>query len=280
MLHPRITLNCKGKPLSLDPPAVMGIINATPDSFYAGSRAGSVDQGLRMAEQMVIEGAAILDIGGMSSRPGAAIIEVQEELDRVVPLIEAVNSTFPDTVISVDTVRASVAKAAVRAGARIVNDISAGRIDPDMYPTVAGLGVPYILMHMKGEPATMQQAPQYEDAALEVLDFFIAETRELERLGVKDIILDPGFGFGKTIRHNFQLMKQLHIFGVLDYPVMTGISRKSTIYRTLGVQPEEALNGATALHMVALQHGSRLLRVHDVKPAREAILLFQALESA
>lgn len=280
MLNPRITLNCAGKLLLLDPPVVMGIINATPDSFYAGSRAASAAEGLRKAEQMLEEGAAILDIGGMSSRPGAVIIEEAEELARVIPLITAIKKAFPGAVISIDTIRASVARAAVAAGASIVNDISAGRFDPEMYPTVADLKVPYVLMHMKGEPANMQQAAQYEDVVQEVLDFFIEETRSLISRGLKDIILDPGFGFAKTIRHNFQLLKQLHVFGMLDFPVMAGISRKSMIYRTLGVQPEEALNGASALHLAALQQGARILRAHDVKPAVEVIRLFQAMESA
>ncbi len=280
MLNPRTTLNCAGKLLLLDPPVVMGIINATPDSFYAGSRVASLEEGLRKAEQMLAEGAAILDIGGMSSRPGAVIIEAAEELARVIPLITAIKKAFPGAVVSVDTIRAAVARTAVEAGASIVNDISAGRLDPKMYPTVARLGVPYVLMHMKGEPANMQQAARYEDVVQEVLDFFIAETRELTDLGLKDIILDPGFGFGKTIRHNFQLLKNLHILGMLDFPVMAGISRKSMIYRTLGVSPEEALNGASALHLAALQQGSRILRVHDVKAAVEVIRIFQAMESA
>jgi dihydropteroate synthase len=258
----------------------MGILNVTPDSFYDGGRHGDLDAVRRKTEQMLREGAAIIDIGGMSSRPGAELVSEAIELSRIIPAIEIVAREFPEAIVSVDTFRAQVARRAVEAGAAMVNDISAGRLTEGMYETVAELGVPYILMHMKGSPQTMQYQAQYDDVVQEVLDFFIAETGRLREAGVKDIILDPGFGFAKNIGHNFQLLQSLHVFRMLSYPVLAGISRKSMIYRTLGIPPEEALNGTTALHMVALQQGAALLRVHDVKEAVETIRLWSKLETA
>lgn len=259
----------------------MGILNATPDSFFAGSRVQTHDDLLRQAEKMLAEGAAMLDLGGASSRPGAAEVPEQEELARVVPAIESLRKNFPEAVISIDSWRASVAESAVQAGANIVNDISAGRFDPEMYQTVARLGTPYILMHMAGTPRTMQQQPEYEDVVREVLDFFIGEVGKLRALGVKDILLDPGFGFGKTVAHNYQLLKNLHVFGrVLDLPVLAGISRKSMICKPLKIKPEHALNGTTALHIVALQQGAKILRAHDVREAIEVVKLWEILESA
>lgn len=271
------TLNCKGRLLTLQRPVVMGILNVTPDSFYDGGRYAGPDAALRQAEKMLAEGAAILDVGGMSSRPGAAAVPIEEELRRVIPAIGQIQAAFPDAFISADTVQPEVAKRAVEAGAALINDISAGRMAPGMYETVAELGVPYVLMHMKGTPQTMQQHAHYEDVTLEVLDFLIAEVAALQQAGVKDIILDPGFGFGKTIAHNFELLQNLHVLGVLPYPVLAGLSRKSMIYRTLGISAGEALNGSTALHMVALQQGASILRVHDVKEAVETIKLWEKL---
>ena len=274
---PRTTLRCQEKLLDLHQPVVMGILNVTPDSFYDGGRYVTQDAVLRQAEKMLNEGAAMLDVGGMSSRPGAAVISVEEETNRVVPVIEWLSTAFPEAVISIDTVHAAVAKAAVAAGASIVNDISAGRMDTALYETVAELGVPYILMHMQGTPGTMQQNPIYADVVQEVLDFFIAEVGRLRALGVQDIVLDPGFGFGKTVTHNYQLLSHLHIFQMLDLPILAGLSRKSMICRPLGIPPTEALNGTTALHMVALQQGARILRVHDVRDAVEVVRLWQEL---
>ncbi|MAT55451.1 MAG: dihydropteroate synthase [Saprospirales bacterium] len=279
MLHSQLTINCRGKLLSLESPVVMGILNATPDSFFDGGKHAEVTAALHRCEAMLKEGAAIIDVGGMSSRPGADIIDEEEELRRVLPVVEAIVREFPDTVISIDTVRSVVARACVEAGASIVNDISAGRLDPEMYPTVAGLGVPYILMHMKGTPSDMQLDPEYDDVVQEVLDFLIAETGKLRSLGVKDIILDPGFGFGKTVDHNYQLLKNLQVLKMLECPILAGISRKSMICKVLEVNPPAALNGTTALHMVALQQGAGILRVHDVKEAVEVIKLWQQLES-
>lgn len=280
MFAVRRTLNCKGRLLSLERPVVMGILNTSPDSFYDGGRYQSLDAALRQTEQMLSEGAAIIDVGGMSSRPGAAQISIQEELRRVLPVIEAIAGRFPEAFISIDTVHAQTAREAVAAGACIVNDISAGRLTEGMYETVAELGVPYVLMHMQGRPETMQQQAQYDDVVQEVLDFLIAEVGRLQAAGVKDILLDPGFGFGKTIEHNFQLLQNLHVLGILPYPVLAGISRKSMIYRSLGIPPEEALNGTTALHIVALQQGALVLRVHDVAEAVQVVRLREQLQSA
>lgn len=277
MLHPQRTLNCKGRLLTLDRPLVMGILNLTPDSFFEGSRVQNGGGLLARAEQMLAEGADILDIGGMSSRPGSDVISQEEELKRVLPAIEALHRHFPQAILSVDTVRASVARQAVEAGASLVNDISAGRLDEAMYETVAALRVPYVLMHMQGTPRTMQQDPHYDDVVVEILDFFIAEMEKLRALGVHDIILDPGFGFGKTLAHNYELLRGMQAFQILEAPVLAGLSRKSMITRLLGVSPAEALNGTTALHLAALQNGARILRVHDVKEAVEVVKIFQQL---
>ena len=279
MLNPRLTLNCRGKLLSLEQPVVMGILNVTPDSFYDGGKYTRKDAILHQAEAMLAEGASIIDVGGMSSRPGAEIISVEEELKRVIPAIESLLRRFPDTIFSVDTVQSRVAREAVAAGAAIVNDISAGRFDEQMYEVTGKLGVPYILMHMQGAPENMQQQPVYEDVVREVLDFFIAEVGKLRQAGVKDIILDPGFGFGKAVAHNYRLLREMHVFRILDYPLLAGLSRKSMINKVLGVSPAGALNGTTALHMVALQQGARILRVHDVLPAVETIKLWAQLEN-
>jgi dihydropteroate synthase len=270
------TLNCKGRLLVVDKPLVMGIINITPDSFYSDSRFEATDAVLKQAEQMLREGADILDIGGQSTRPGSEQLGADEELQRVLPAIEAIHQYFPEAFISIDTYHSRVALETIAAGACIVNDVSAGSIDKEMIPTVASLKVPYVLMHMKGNPQTMQQNPVYENVTKEVLDFFIAKTNELYKAGIHDIIIDPGFGFGKTIAHNFELLRQLSVFKMLDRPILLGISRKSTIYKTLGVSANEALNGTTAMNTIGLINGASILRVHDVKEAKEVINLFQA----
>lgn len=279
MLYPQRTLNCRGRLLSLESPVVMGVLNVTPDSFYDGGRYQDRDQVLRQTEKMLREGAAIVDVGGMSSRPGAAGVAEAEELRRVVPIVAAIGKAFPEALISVDTIRPAVAREAVAAGAHLINDISAGALAEGMYETVAALGVPYCLMHMQGTPGTMQRAPHYEDVVQEVLDFFIREVGRLRELGVVDIVIDPGFGFGKTLEHNYQLLKNMHVFRMLDLPLLAGLSRKSMIYRLLQITPEEALNGTTALHMVALQQGAAILRVHDVREAVEAIRLWDKLNA-
>lgn len=270
------TLHCQGRLLDLSRPVVMGILNLTSDSFYDGGRYTEEVSMMKQAEKMLAEGAALLDIGGASSRPGATEVNETEELRRVVRAMETLQKHFPEALISVDTWRASVAGAAIEAGAGIINDISAGRLDPEMYPTVSRLKVPYVLMHMHGRPATMQQKPHYEDVVTEILDFFMEETRKLRELGVVDIVLDPGFGFGKNLAHNYTLLRNLHIFSaVTGLPALAGISRKSMIYKPLGTTAAEALNGTSALHMVALQQGARILRVHDVREAVEVVRLWE-----
>lgn len=280
MLGTQITLNCKGSLLKLDHPVIMGILNITPDSFYDGGRFTDNDAILQQVQKMLDEGASIIDVGGMSSRPGAENIPLKEELDRVLPVIELLKKNFGDILISIDTVKAEVARQAIATGASLVNDISAGTMDETMYPTVAELGVPYVLMHMQGRPENMQQKPSYEAIIEEVLDFFIAQIGQLRALGVKDIILDPGFGFGKTMEHNYTLLKKMHVFQMLNLPILAGLSRKSMIYKKLKTTPDLALNGTSVLNLVALQQGARILRVHDVKEAREVIQLWTQLENS
>jgi dihydropteroate synthase len=271
------TLNCRGKLLVLDQPVVMGIINATPDSFYKGNINDDISA---LAKKMIDEGAAILDIGGQSTRPGSERIDTEEELKRVLPVIELIHKQFAGTIISIDTYNSKVAAAAVEAGASIVNDISAGNMDDAMLQTVAALKVPYICMHMKGIPETMQQSAGYDDIAKEVLDFFIEKLAACKAAGIMDVVIDPGFGFGKTIEHNFSLLKKMQVFQLLQQPILAGISRKSTIYKTLHTTVENALNGTTVLNTMALMNGALILRVHDVKEAAEAITLFNAYKKA
>jgi dihydropteroate synthase len=267
------TLNCKGRLLVIDQPVVMGIINVTPDSFYPGSRQNNISQVLQKAEQMIKEGTAILDIGGQSTRPGAAGLNEEEELGRVVPVIESLHFNFPEVVISVDTYRAKIAEVSVQAGASIVNDISGGDFDEAMLTVVAALKVPFVCMHVKGTPQTMHVDPSYENLIREILDHFIAKVDRLKRAGIHDVIVDPGFGFSKSVEHNFRLLKEMSVLSMLGKPILVGLSRKSTVYRTLGLTAEEALNGTTVLNTIALLHGANILRVHDVKEAMEAIRL-------
>jgi len=271
------TLNCNGRLLIIDKPLVMGIINATPDSFYEGSRYSGTDNILAQAEKMIREGADILDLGGQSTRPGSEKVSEETELSRVIESIEAIHRKFPETIISIDTYYSTVAKKSVHAGASIVNDISSGAMDKEMLSTVAALHVPYITMHMKGTPQTMQQLSKYENVTREVLDFFIGKKHECRAAGINDVIIDPGFGFAKTIAHNFQLLNDLPVFKILEAPLLVGLSRKSSVYKTLGISAEEALNGTTALHTMALMNGANILRVHDVKEAKEVIKLFGAV---
>ncbi len=275
-----ITLNCKGRLLVLEKPVVMGIINTTPDSFFEGSRHHALQEIVDTAGKMIHDGATILDIGGQSTRPGSQQVSAPEELERTGPAIEAIRKHFPGSFISIDTYYSAVAREAVGLGADIVNDISAGSMDAALLPVVAALNVPYILMHMQGTPATMQQQPQYGHVVQEVLQFLITKKAALQDAGIKDIIIDPGFGFGKTIQHNLQLLKQLHSFTMLDSALLAGLSRKSTVYKTLGITADQALNGTTALNMLALNNGANILRVHDVKEAVECVKLFEAYQSA
>lgn len=270
------TLNCKGRLLTLTQPVVMGILNLTPDSFYTGSRLHGTDELLQRAERMITDGATILDLGGQSTRPNSNRVSEEEEKGRVLPAVEAVHRHFPEQILSVDTFYAGVAKEAVAAGAGMVNDVSAGTLDPQLLPTVATLNVPYVLMHMLGTPQTMQQHPQYKNVTLDVFDALSFTLKELEKSGIADIIIDPGFGFGKTIAHNFQLLRELSFFLQLDKPLMVGLSRKATVYKTLQTTADEALNGTTVLHTIALLNGANILRVHDVKEAKEAVELYLA----
>lgn len=271
------TLNCKGRLLVIEKPIVMGIINATPDSFYEGSRYTGMDAIVNKAEQMLKDGATILDIGGQSTRPGSDKINEEEELQRVIPAIETIHKNFPSAFVSIDTYYAKVAAAAVAAGASIVNDISAGSMDEEMIPTVAKLNVPYVLMHMKGTPQTMLQESVYENVTLEVLDFFSKKISLLREEGITDIIIDPGFGFAKKIAHNFELLKNMDVFKITGCPLLLGISRKSFIYKTLGIGAEDALNGTTVINTIGLINGASILRVHDVKEAVDTIKLYSSL---
>lgn len=272
-------MNCKGKLIDLTKPKVMGILNSTPDSFFSGSRVGNLDAALKVAEQMLTDGVDFLDVGGMSTRPNSDEVSENEELNRVIPLFEVILKEFPDALISVDTYRSKVAKEAVNAGAALVNDISAGSMDVEMFSTMAELKVPYILMHMQGKPKTMQQNPTYENVVIEINQFFSEKIRELNELGVNDILLDPGFGFGKTVEHNYELMQNLNLLGFEKFPLLVGVSRKSMVTRLLNVSATEALNGTTALHMIALERGAKILRVHDVKEAKEVVQIWEALYS-
>lgn len=270
------TLNCNGRLLVIDKPIIMGIINVTPDSFYSTSRLQNIDEVLHLAEKMVNDGATILDIGGQSTRPKSERISAEQECERIIPAIEAIHKNFSTTYVSVDTYFAKVAENAVAAGACIVNDISGGTMDETMLSTVGKLNVPYVCMHIKGRPETMQENPTYENVTSEVLDFFIQQTEKCRLHNIHDVIIDPGFGFGKTSTHNFQLLKQLSTFKILDKVIMAGLSRKATIYKTLKVTAEESLNGTTVLNTIALLNGANILRVHDVKEAVQAIELIEA----
>lgn len=272
-------MNINGNLVSLDEPRVMGILNVTPDSFYSGSRVNQETAIFKRAEQMIAEGAFILDIGGYSTRPGAEEISEAEEKKRVTQAIELVRASFPEILISVDTFRSSVAKAAIDAGASIINDVSGGNLDKLMFETVAKLKVPYVLMHMRGTPQTMKDLNQYDNLLVDIGKELAEKCNQLRQLGVADIIIDPGFGFAKSIAQNYELLRNLGYLLRLGYPILAGISRKSLIYKTLDIEPEDALNGTTALNMVALQNGASILRVHDVKEAQQTIKLFKALHS-
>lgn len=266
--------------LNLKLPAVMGILNLTPDSFYDGGHYLSLNAQLKRVEQMLEEGASIIDIGAVSTRPGAVEICQTGELQRLLPSMKAIRHQFPGILLSVDTYRPLIARAMVENGADMINDIYGGRFEPGMFETIASLKVPYILMHMKGNPDQMQQNPEYSDVLAEVTYFFEQQTKLAAEAGIREIIIDPGFGFGKTNEHNYTLLSCLDTFRSLGYPVMAGISRKSMITRILKIKPEEALNGSTVLHTVALLKGADVLRVHDVKEAMEAIRLVNYLNFA
>jgi dihydropteroate synthase len=268
------TINACGKLINLSTPKVMGIINLTPDSFYAGSRKPLITEALLQANKLLADGADFLDIGAYSSRPGAEHISVQEESDRLLPVVELIAANHPDAILSVDTFRAQVAERAIKAGAHIINDISGGQLDENMFATVARLQVPYILMHMKGTPQNMNQMAEYNNIFTEVLDYFAERCHQLKQAGVHDVIVDPGFGFAKMPEHSYALMSRLQDFNILQLPILVGISRKRMVYRITGGTAEGALNGTTALNTIALTKGANILRVHDVKEAVEAIKIY------
>ncbi|MEM7185154.1 MAG: dihydropteroate synthase [Bacteroidota bacterium] len=271
------TLNCNGTLIDLNTPRVMGIINVTPDSFYDGGKWTSLEAIEAQARIMVSQGASFLDVGGYSSRPGANEVPVDEEMDRVLPVVASLYKSFPHIPISIDTFRSRVAKAAVAEGAAMVNDISGGLLDEEMLSVVADLQVPYIMMHMRGTPQNMTSKTQYENVTQEVLSFFAERISLAREAGINDLVVDPGFGFAKTAEQSFELLRHLELFDVLDLPYLVGVSRKSMIYKTLGSTPGEALNGTTALHSVALLKGASVLRVHDVKEAVECVTLIEKL---
>lgn len=273
---PVYALRLKGRLLSLESPKVMGIVNLTPDSFFGGSRAASVSAAVERARQIAAEGADILDLGAMSTRPGAEDVSVEEELDRLLPALAAIREALPEMPLSVDTFRAEVARQALEAGADIINDVTGGE-DPAMYATVAAAGAPYILMHMRGNPRTMSGLTDYGDLFLDIQGYLLERVGAARAAGVGDIVLDPGLGFAKTTEQNFTLLRELERFQALGLPVLVGLSRKGMIWKTLGIRPEDSLNGTTALHMAALAGGASILRVHDVAEARQVIRLWAHL---
>ncbi len=269
------TLNCQGRLVSLEHPVVMGIINVNSDSFYTGSRVTETDTVLGKVSQMEAEGALMIDIGAMSSRPGASILAPDEEWDRLADVVSAVRNQFPDLILSVDTLHSSTAHKALDLGVDMINDISGGTYDDKMLKTVGQYKAPFVIMHMQGLPDHMQENPQYENVVTEVFDFFVHQMAKAEEAGIVDLILDPGFGFGKTLDHNYKLLQNLHAFEILRFPVMVGVSRKGMIQKLLSVDTANALNGTTAIHMLALLKGARILRVHDVKEAVECVKVWE-----
>jgi len=267
----KMTINCKGTLIDLTSPKVMGILNITPDSFFDGGKYKNEADFLHQTEKMLVDGATFIDVGAYSSRPGAKHISEEEELQRIVPVINLLNQNFPEIIISVDTFRSKVAQETINTGAAIVNDISGGKMDNNMFTTVANLQVPYILMHMLGTPQNMQKNPIYTDVTQEIISFFAKQIHKLHQLKLNDIIIDVGFGFGKTIDHNFEILKNLSLFKNLDAPILAGISRKSMLYKTLDISAQEALNATTSANTIALLNGANILRVHDVKEAIEAV---------
>ncbi|WP_373056570.1 dihydropteroate synthase [Zunongwangia sp. H14] len=273
-----MTINCAGNLIDLSQPKIMGILNITPDSFFSGSRTVEKDAVLGKAERMLKEGADFLDIGGYSSRPGAEDISVEAELKRVLPVVELLKDSFPEALLSIDTFRSKVAEESIAAGAHVINDISAGNLDKNMIAIIAKYQVPYIMMHMKGTPQNMKDQNKYKNMLQEILLDFSEKVKQAREAGINDLIIDPGFGFAKNISQNFELLKQLEIFKILELPLLAGISRKSIIYKTLNTTAENALNGTTVLNTVCLQKGANILRVHDVKEAVECVKLMSQIK--
>ena len=275
-----MNINCNGNIIDFTSPKIMGILNVTPNSFYDGGKHNRIDTALLQTEKMISEGATFIDVGGASSKPGVEEVSPDEELKRVLPVIEKISKNFPHIYISIDTYRSNVARQAVDAGAQLVNDISAGNADDNMLKTVGKLGVPYIAMHMQGTPKTMQNKPTYDDVLIAIRSFFSEKIAAAHAAGINDIIVDPGFGFGKTPQHNFALLNHLNTLQIDGVPLLVGVSRKSMIHKTLNIDIQQALNGTTVLHTVALRQGAHLLRVHDVKEAKQAVDLIKALDTS
>jgi len=272
------TINCKGKLISLSTPKVMGILNLTPDSFYDGGKNNNINTALKQTEKMLIDGADFIDIGGMSSRPGAEIISLEQEKQRVLPILEKIVNEFPKAIISIDTFRSEIAKETIKIGASIINDISGGDMDNKMFDTIAKLNCPYILMHMRGNSSNMQTKTDYKNVTIDVIQELSTKINELKKRNVADIIIDPGFGFSKTVEQNYKMLNNLDIFRkIIDLPILIGISRKSMIWKKLNITAKESLNATTALNMIALKNGANILRVHDVKEAKEVVKMHLAL---
>ena len=279
LVNKKASINCKGQLLDLSKPIVMGILNITPDSFYDGGLYNKPEKILQRLNQMISEGASVIDIGAYSSRPGAANISEKDELKRLIPVLELIVKNFPDLIVSVDTFRANIAKnVVIDYGVSIINDISAGELDNKMFETVSELKVPYIMMHMKGRPENMQKNAQYKNLIKELINYFAEKVNRLKELGHNDIIIDPGFGFSKTQDQNYEILKNLNDFQIFDLPVLVGVSRKSMIYKFLDVNPGNALNGTTIINTIALQKGANILRVHDVKEAYESIKIVELIQ--
>jgi len=274
------SINCKGKLIDLNSPKVMGILNITPDSFFDGGKFQHEKTIISQVEKMLLNGATFIDVGAYSSRPGAKHISEEEELNRILPVMDLLISKFPEILISIDTFRSKVAEQCIALGASLINDISAGSLDKDMFNTVAKLQVPYIIMHMQGTPRTMQKKPTYENVVKDVLFYFSKKISELRNLGVNDIITDVGFGFGKNLEHNYELLNNLDLLKNLEVPTLVGVSRKSMLFKPLGISPNDALNATTSANTIALLKGANILRVHDVKEAVEAVKIVQLLKNA
>jgi len=272
-------INCKGELIDLSIPKVMGILNVTPNSFFDGGKYKNEQEIILQVEKMLAEGADFIDIGAYSSKPSAEFVSEQEETDRIVPVIELILKHFPNALLSIDTFRAKVAKASIESGSAIINDISAGELDDKMFDVIAKYNVPYIMMHMRGNPQTMQSLTQYDDIVKEMLFYFSEKVQKARSMGINDLIVDPGFGFAKTTDQNYEVMQKMELFNLLELPVLAGISRKSMIYKTLNSTPQEALNGTTFLNTIALTKGAKILRVHDVKEAVECVTLFNKINS-
>ena len=273
-----MTINLKGELIDLSQPKIMGILNLTPDSFYDGGKFNSIERALTQTEKMITEGAFLIDLGACSTKPGAYEVSEEVEKKRLFPILEKLMERFPNNHFSIDTYRASIAKGSLSRGASMINDISGGQFDPEMIETVGRFSAPYVLMHIKGQPKEMQKDPAYKNVVQEVMYYFSEKIQQAYSKGINDVIIDPGFGFGKTLQHNYELMKNLELFQTLDQPLLVGVSRKSMIYKKLETTPGQALNGTTVLHTAAIIKGANILRVHDVKEAKECIELLQALQ--